>query len=217
MNQQWYCRVGGKEYGPVSPATLQEWVQAGRVTRTDMVRSRDSDWVPLGSVHGITWPATAPVPPPVVQPTKPDAGIQETSKHTARAKLSRTPTSWLDFFDWRFEYYLTPWIIRALWIGYLGFTLLAIIVYTYLFVFDFSSVGAFSSSEGPHFGVPEKPMLSVPSWFTKGIAKLILYLVGLIGIITWLLVVRVSLEMMIVLFRIAEDIGVIKRKQTEQS
>ena len=37
-------------------------------------------------------------------------------------KLGKTPTSWLAIFDWRFEYYLTPWIIRFLWVAFLLLT-----------------------------------------------------------------------------------------------
>ncbi len=54
--------------------------------------------------------------------------------------------------------------------------------------------------------------MSLPDWFKTEIGKFCLYVMSLISMGFSVLVTRMFLEGVIVLFRIAEDIGVLKRK-----
>ena len=217
MEHQWYCRVAGKEYGPISGDTLQEWVQTGRVSRDDLARRDDSEWVALRSIGGINWPAEPPVPPPVSVPKRPATRAALATQHRPHTKLGKRPTNWWALFDWRFKYFLTPWIIRILWVGFLLLTLLVVLGRTYLFVSDLLPVTAAEKSPyTPYFGVPKGPLVSLPDWFKSEIGRFFLYVMSLISMVVSVLVTRMFLEGVIVLFRIAEDIGVLKRKHAHQ-
>jgi predicted RNA-binding Zn-ribbon protein involved in translation (DUF1610 family) len=62
---QWYCRVSGiregaaKEFGPISSATLRQWVSEQRLSPTDMVKEEGGTWFVANKLQGITWPTTA--------------------------------------------------------------------------------------------------------------------------------------------------------------
>lgn len=216
--QQWYCQVAGKVYGPVSSSTLQEWAQTQRVSRDDLVRRKDGDWMALGSLQGIKWPAGATTPPPVIGSNPPAVEITTTTARRARSKLAKTPTDWWAVFDWRFEYYLTPWIIRVLWVGLLVFTALALLGHTFGFISGFfPETGTSEVDHGRHFSAPQEPAISVPGWFTAGLGRFLLYALGFVSCIVSTLLARMFLELMIVVFRIAEDIGTLRRKLAEQA
>jgi len=51
---QWYCYVGGRQYGPVPDDVLREWAAAGRVGPRDAVWTEGmSDWAPASTVPGL--------------------------------------------------------------------------------------------------------------------------------------------------------------------
>ncbi len=225
MSQQLFCKVGDREYGPISPSVLQEWVQGGRLSPTDLVRAEGGQWHPAKGIKGLAWPT---VSPPAESPAQSSAFPWEDSGngvasavtalgHRMTKKLGKTPTSWLAIFDWRFEYYLTPWIIRFLWVAFLlltaGLILLNILGLVWGLLPDMSS-----ASSSPHFGgggggYGEPSFL--PSWLTERFVKVVVFVVSLVGSIIAVLVTRMILELMIVVFRIAEDIGMLKRKYAE--
>ncbi len=81
MGTQWYCLIGGQQYGPVAEEVLKTWIAQGRLGAADRVwRQGLSDWQSVGNTFGI--PATAvppalphasaaappPVPPPMPPP-----------------------------------------------------------------------------------------------------------------------------------------------------
>jgi len=41
MSDEWFVRVQGKEYGPVSTETLREWKGEGRLIRENELRRAD--------------------------------------------------------------------------------------------------------------------------------------------------------------------------------
>ncbi|MDY7010858.1 MAG: DUF975 family protein [Planctomycetota bacterium] len=52
--RQWYCFVGGRQYGPVSEDELRGWIQQGRVRPADMVWTEGmGQWAAAGSVPGL--------------------------------------------------------------------------------------------------------------------------------------------------------------------
>jgi hypothetical protein len=114
-------------------------------------------------------------------------------------KLSKTPTNILAIFDWRFQYYLTPWIIRVIWVICLVIT---------FFILTTSTLGLFvsilpdsqSSSSSMNWGGGHKPPLEsfLPDWLSLGLARAILYGFSVVMLIVGVLVTRMILEMMIV-------------------
>ena len=226
MSQQWYCKVEGKEYGPIAGNVVQEWALDGRLSPTDSVRKEGGQWVAAKEIKGLNWPPVAePVsssPPPSLPWEQPDDSGSTiptvmTSHYSKTKKLGKTPTSWLALFDWRFEYYLTPWIIRFLWIAFLLIIVVLFVLNTLGLIWgllpDMSSAPAHSNWGR---GMPEPTGPGLPDWLTVRFAKVVLYVVSVIGSIIGILVTRMMLELMIVVFRIAEDIGVLKRKYGEE-
>ena len=62
MEEEWFVRVLGKEYGPVDLETLREWQADGRLIPTNEVRrASETEWVQAATVPDLFSP---PVPPP---------------------------------------------------------------------------------------------------------------------------------------------------------
>ena len=69
---QWYCHVGGQQYGPVSDDVLAQWAQQGRLGSGDLVWSQGMpQWLPAAAALPHLFPAGAPpvsrtgAPPPL--------------------------------------------------------------------------------------------------------------------------------------------------------
>jgi hypothetical protein len=78
---QWYCHVGGQQYGPVSIEDLCGWVRQGRLTASDLVWAEGmADWAPASSVSELEdalgdsgaptgeGPSPPPIPPAAMGP-----------------------------------------------------------------------------------------------------------------------------------------------------
>lgn len=64
-DEQWWVRVQGREYGPVSRATLREWQSEGRLLPVNEVRSlADGTWTDAAQIPGLF----APPPLPAIAP-----------------------------------------------------------------------------------------------------------------------------------------------------
>jgi len=51
--REWYCHVGGQQYGPISGDVLRDWTRQGRVTPHDLIWTAGmSDWAPAETVPG---------------------------------------------------------------------------------------------------------------------------------------------------------------------
>lgn len=65
MSDEWFVRVQGKEYGPVSTETLREWKGEGRLIRENELRRADEErWITAGEFPEIFGEAELPPPPP---------------------------------------------------------------------------------------------------------------------------------------------------------
>jgi hypothetical protein len=63
--KQWYCHVGGQQYGPISEDQLRAWAREGRLRPTDSVWCEGmSGWAPASTVEGMLF-AILPPPPPI--------------------------------------------------------------------------------------------------------------------------------------------------------
>jgi hypothetical protein len=143
--------------------------------------------------------------------TAPPVSRPATSAAPARRATSRTrlqpATSFLDIFDWKFEKYLTPWVIRATWI-------ICLILAAAMLVM--SSVETFRDSlpERPatngiggrvEFRLPEEPPSDRALTLLAGLAKVLAVIIAVL----W---VRVVMETTIVLFNIATTLTTIDRR-----
>ena len=64
MSDEWFVRVQGKEYGPVSTETLREWKGEGRLIRENELRRADEErWIAAGQFPEIFSEAEPPPPP----------------------------------------------------------------------------------------------------------------------------------------------------------
>src|ERR1700674_5089766 len=65
MPDEWFVRVQGKEYGPVSTETLREWKDEGRLIRENELRRADEErWIAAGEFPEIFGEAETPPSPP---------------------------------------------------------------------------------------------------------------------------------------------------------
>jgi phage FluMu protein Com len=86
--KEWHCRVGGKEYGPISESQLKEWLGDGRVGDEDLVwTSAMPQWASLASVRGLLGLPTAP---PKRSP-RPSTGASEQTLEDAVAEMGTAP------------------------------------------------------------------------------------------------------------------------------
>ena len=78
-NQIWYVQREGKTSGPYALEKLQQWAEAGHLTKDDLLRRNDStDWRPAHHQLVFIEPRTTETPPnisinPVVLKDKPKA------------------------------------------------------------------------------------------------------------------------------------------------
>jgi|SRR5688572_16788354 len=90
----------GKEYGPVSVAKIQEWINAGRANlQTKARRANDPDWHPLGDFT--EFGGAAATEPPLVRSTNPTAPVlaAEPTSHRPLAGLGlRFGAAFIDGF-----------------------------------------------------------------------------------------------------------------------
>ncbi|NQT12141.1 MAG: DUF1583 domain-containing protein [Planctomycetes bacterium] len=66
MDPQWFCKLLGRELGPLDFDELVEWAHAGTLTPNDQVRPEGTDaWSPAGEIPGLFDPSEGePVAPP---------------------------------------------------------------------------------------------------------------------------------------------------------
>jgi hypothetical protein len=177
--------------------------------------------LPVGATAVVTPPVTPPPPPPPPQqPPTPPVSQQPAVSPLATLNLrgryrsaalrtmseSKSP---LDLFDWKFEKYLTPWIVRFTWLAVLIVTGLWLTFVGLSFILSFFPELAFSSSpfsRSPRIGISDDP------WLWLLIFRVIGLCTTLIATIVSLLWTRVLLESAIVIFNIAKSLASIDEK-----
>ena len=67
---QWYCAIGGQQFGPVDDQTLSRWAQERRLKSSDLVwRDGMAEWAAAGNVPQLAglFPQAAPAAAPAYQ------------------------------------------------------------------------------------------------------------------------------------------------------
>ena len=211
MAQQWFYAKQGKQLGPVPVEQLQKAIANGEVQLTELVWTEGMpQWTPAGHVKELTGgvpraagPATPPSPPAVAKPRKAEpagppqtapAGAASTAGPAAAAPAGPGGGSGggpLGLFDLHFKHFFTPSLVKLLWLLYL-------IVAVLWFLIDAGIVAA-----GVVFH-------KAPLWEPlKSIA------LNLVQLCFMTLAVRLALEGVLVLFRIAEHLREIRDRGAE--
>lgn len=171
---------------------------------------------PVGVQATVTPP---PAPPPTSDPTAAQLGALNFRRRyrSAAQRTFQESKSPLDLFDWKFEKYLTPWIVRFTWVAVVviaGLWLMFVTV-SLLLTFvpdvatpanDFEPSSPFSSS--PQFEIS----LSDSPWLWLLVFRIVGGLTILFVTLIWLLWIRVLLESAIVIFNIARSLASIDEK-----
>ena len=126
-----------------------------------------------------------------------------TGQSTYRKAVSQrfeSSNSILDVFDWKFERYVTPLIIRITWIIVVAGFLCAF-VYFMIGPEVWASIGSGSSSSSPGTG------FRIPDWMII-VAVRVVQAMMMVIMLLW---IRVILESMIVIFNIARGISNIEK------
>ena len=160
-------------------------------------------------------PPPPPAPPGDVELAADDLSVLAKIGDNARSRFSQTiqrrfqpATSWLDLFDWRFEKYLTPWIVRLTWIFCLAvaiFLIGVIIVWPFLSNVDLKPNNASSNAQHDNLEL----RFDDPVWLQDRIGYAFVRVMVFSNVVFALLWIRVILEMVIVLFNIATTLTTI--------
>jgi len=131
---------------------------------------------------------------------------------SAALRTFKESNSPLDLFDWKFEKYLTPWIVRFTWLAVLALTSL------WLTLVLISTVASFMPVEAPRrpsmdfeFRSPQD-VIPGNAWLWSAIFRIVGVGTAVAFTILWLLWVRVLLESAIVIFNIAKTLASIDEK-----
>jgi len=120
-------------------------------------------------------------------------------------------TSWLDFFDWKFEKYLTPWIVRVTWILCLALAVIAISLVLIAVVASWAPETNMKLPEGrPRIFELQSP--SLPRWLSSRVASTVSGFMLVFSALLTLLWIRVILEMAIVFFNVATTLATIEKR-----
>jgi hypothetical protein len=242
----WYLRhYDGKEHGPFSLEQLIEAAKAGNIASDSEVshaKHTKGQWVNANRVKLIGAALAgnvAPESPPIEQGGQqesenvafPEINSVEARRHPRRQRMklevpSTLGAAFFAVFDFRFRYFVTPWIIRVFW----GLTVFVMLAFLLLMVFVTvlspayhlmasampDAVSTEANDYLPERGLPyERPAaFDGPGW-TRSIAKFVRGGVARVFGLAFLIVsaaatllwIRLVLETSIVLFRMAEDLS----------
>ena len=229
--EQWYFTHGGQQQGPVDSATLMKLASTGQLIPSDLVWQEGMpQWALASSLQGLfgvpeasahpseelqTHSTTPSVPPPVVRKESFQSRIAK-----ARRRQFMPATSWLDLFDWQFKKYLTPLIVRLTWVVVLVMASLALVG---LAVVACTSWLPEAETQwiSPDTNVPSGPTYeltwpALPRWLTLRLVMTATLLFQAVGIMVFVLWIRVVLESVIVLFNISMTLTSIEQTLEEE-
>ena len=161
-------------------------------------------------------------PPPLEKsspPTPPAAAVSEAARSVG-PQGTRRALSWKNFFDWKFERYMTPWIIRFTWVLSVIWAACVIVLLAISMVSS-----AMPSREKPQTDFRSQTDIDAlmrslsqqeQSTGARWTWKLIGYGTAAVVSILSLMGTRVVLECLIVVFKIADTAASIDRSLKQQ-
>ena len=165
-----------------------------------------------------------PVPKSPVQPQSAGSDAQaladiatsaRSAFRSARRQHLRPATSWLDLFDWKFEKYLTPWIVRATWLACLVMVFVSVATILILTLLSWApdlDTSDGSQTPGTDYRGSEFRVPKPPEWLASRISKTVAGILAICSAMLGLLWIRVVLEIVIVVFNIATTLTSIDEK-----
>ena len=168
-----------------------------------------------GNAFAVTFAVDAPS---LVQPeSTPEQDSFSINTSSAKQQLSsnrRHVSGFVDaffaLFDWRFQRYLTPWVVRVTWVVFLALVvmwLLTLCLGVIVSILPFDP----PAPANREFGQFTQPQSSGLSLFARYIAGLVtMVTLSLLGVL-W---VRVTLELIIVRFNMAESLRSLENAST---
>ncbi len=241
-SQGWFLRHhDGIEHGPFEIANLVEAARQGNIADDTEVRHdkhTKGKWILATRVSVISAAMPLqlqPISPPVAVPSRvatpgPDLPNESpvvfaaANKHGVSGQGMRVPkdvaSAAMALFDFRFRYFITPWIVKLQWIICVVTGCLLLAVGTFAMVVSpvlestSSQLDQDMSGRGnPPIQWQQSPPSSI-SWLARtwnsSTARVMRYIVFVATLISGLLIIRLCLEFAIVFFRIANDIGELK-------
>jgi hypothetical protein len=154
--------------------------------------------------------------PPIA--SSPDPIIEFNPYSTMLKRRLQRPTSFWDIFDFKFEKYLTPWIIRATWICVCALSAVSLLVLVITMIADSVTVERNHSVVGQESTQPKDSDIQwsfADNQFTGTAKRIGIVVIQVVATILGLLWIRVILETEIVIFNIATSIASIDRKTKE--
>ena len=224
QEDQWYIQHhDGQTHGPYSLGDLIEGARLGNVTAETLVAHHSytqGKWIAASRVRDLAAvfrPQQKGLPgveaPKQAKPNQLSIKTKPKKTHHHGMKVPNTCVdACFAIFDFRFRYFITPWIVRIQWALFVTFVLglLALVIFnvTVSPLLDSLTDGAEPS---------RRQMPPIPSWqfsppeFLRGPASKAFALFFFVGACAAaLLYVRLILESVIVFFRIAEDLSAVR-------
>lgn len=240
-NDQWYIRhFDGVVHGPYSLDSLVDGARADNVAADSVVmhaQHTKGQWIQASQVQRILTAMNAANGEPSIQPraSRPKAasnkvgagaspGAEVNVKAVRRSYGRRdmiVPKSLTEaffaLFDFRFKYFITPWIVRMQWALFVSFVLGAIAIVLFTFVIS-PLMELMPESRGVSPAAEVAPATrSRPTWefnppaLLRNQAARVFAICSFLGACAAaLLYVRLLLESVIVFFRIAEDLTAVR-------
>jgi predicted nucleic-acid-binding Zn-ribbon protein len=134
------------------------------------------------------------------------------SFHSTVARRFKKPSSAWDFLDFKFEKYLTPWIIRITWVMSCGMAVVLLLVLLVTFATNSAASDESAPIEVPAGDTFDYKLPSRTTFATDATVRLTAFCVCVFLLILGLLWLRVVLETLIVVFNIATSVASIDEK-----
>lgn len=158
--------------------------------------------------------------PPATESIGTKPGPTESSRYRKSyqsivANRFQNATGILDIFDWKFEKYVTPIIVRITWVICVVLAALAVVLVIIGLIFQMlPEIQISESGSGAPDGRPtiEYRTPEVPFWLQKRIWAISQAVGSLFGIVIFILWTRVLSETVIVIFNIATSLSSIDQK-----
>ena len=206
-----------------------QWLAATRIRPIAVLFAELADPGTSGSDSGSAPAAVRNAPPRVAEPKEQDtaraAAADEawetepaiSPAHRARPNIATlvvpdTLTSaMLALFDFRFRYFVTPWIIKISWGAAVALCVLWLLYFTFTYGLQPIVESASTDLDGTAEFARGAWEFQPPSAVSPGLARTLMYLTVVFGTGCAMLYLRVLLEFAIVMFRIAIDLGEVKQ------